>query len=112
MYADRITESMRKTIEETRRRRSIQDAYNKENGVVPKTIIKGVRDVIEIGVKGDLTDDKRIGTKAKAGKLTAKEKATLIEQLTDKMHEAAKRLDFEQAVLYRDRIRELENQKK
>ncbi|MBO5305644.1 MAG: UvrB/UvrC motif-containing protein, partial [Clostridia bacterium] len=112
MYADHITESMRKTIVETNRRRTIQDAYNKANGIVPKTIVKGVRDVIEIGVKGDLTENKKIGAKAKAGKLTAAEKATLIEQLTEKMHEAAKRLDFEQAVLYRDRIRELENKKK
>ncbi|MBE6662647.1 MAG: excinuclease ABC subunit UvrB [Ruminococcaceae bacterium] len=112
MYADRITESMAKTIAETNRRRTIQDAYNKANGIVPKTVVKGVRDVIEIGVQGELSDNPRIKAKAKAGKLTAKEKTTLIEELTKKMHEAAKRLDFEEAVLYRDRIRELENAKK
>ena len=112
MYADHITDSMAKTIAETNRRRAIQDAYNKAHGIVPKTIIKGVRDVIEIGIQGELSDNPKIKAKAKAGRLTAKEKETLIEELTKKMHAAAKRLDFEEAVVCRDRIRELQNEKK
>ncbi|MBQ7380533.1 MAG: excinuclease ABC subunit UvrB [Clostridia bacterium] len=112
MYADRITDSMAKTIAETNRRRAIQDAYNKAHGIVPKTVVKSVRDVIEIGIQGELSDNPRIKAKAKAGRLTAKEKATLIEELTKKMHAAAKRLDFEEAVVCRDRIRELQNEKK
>ena len=112
MYADRITDSMAKTIAETRRRRRIQDEYNKAHGVVPKTIVKGVRDVIEIGVAGDVTDSPKLRAKAKAGKLTAKERESLIEELTKKMHAAAKQLDFETAVVLRDRIRELQNEKK
>ncbi len=112
MYADHITDSMAKTIAETNRRRAIQDSYNKAHGIVPKTIIKGVRDVIEIGIQGELSDNPKIKAKAKAGRLTAKEKETLIEELTKKMHAAAKRLDFEEAVVCRDRIRELQNEKK
>jgi excinuclease ABC subunit B len=112
MYADRITDSMEKTIAETRRRRRIQDEYNKAHGIVPKTIVKGVRDVIEIGVAGDVTDSPKLRAKAKAGKLTAKEREGLIEELTKKMHAAAKQLDFETAVVLRDRIRELQNEKK
>ena len=112
MYADRITDSMAKTIAETRRRRRIQDEYNKAHGIVPKTIVKGVRDVIEIGVAGDVTDSPKLRAKAKAGKLTAKEREGLIEELTKKMHAAAKQLDFETAVVLRDRIRELQNEKK
>ena len=112
MYADRVTDSMAKTIAETRRRRSIQDAYNKANGIQPKTIRKDVRDVIEIGIEGSLSENPKIKAKAKAGRLTAKEREGLIQELTQKMHAAAKRLDFEEAVTYRDRIRELENQKK
>ena len=112
MYADRITDSMAKTIAETRRRRRIQDEYNKAHGIEPKTIVKGVRDVIEIGVAGDVTDSPKLRAKAKAGKLTAKEREGLIEELTKKMHAAAKQLDFETAVVLRDRIRELQNEKK
>ena len=63
-------------------------------------------------MQGELSENPRIKAKAKAGRLTAKERATLIEELTKKMHAAAKQLDFESAVTYRDRIRELQNEKK
>ena len=112
MYAEHITDSMKKTITETNRRRAIQAEYNQKHGIVPKTIVKGVRDVIEIGIQGELSDNPKIKAKAKAVRLTKKEKETLIEELTNKMHASAKHLDFEQALLYRDRIRELQNEEK
>ncbi len=112
MYADKITDSMRRAIAETNRRRRIQNEYNIKNGIVPKTIHKGIRDVIEIGVKGELSDNPKIKAKAKAGKLTAKEKEKLIAEYTVKMKAAAARLEFEEAVYYRDKIRELEKKEK
>ena len=110
MYADTMTESMRKAIAETNRRRTIQHEYNLKHGITPKTVNKGIRDVIEIGVQGDLADNKHIKAKAKAGKLTAKEREKLIAEFTVKMKDAAKRLDFEEAMYYRDKIKELEPQ--
>ena len=112
MYADTVTESMRRAISETNRRRAIQHQYNEEHGITPRTVIKGVRDVIEIGVQGEnISDNKRIKAKAKAGKLTAKEKDKLVAEFTVKMKDAAKRLDFEEAMYYRDKIKELEVKK-
>ena len=111
MYADHITESMRRAITETERRRNIQHEFNVEHGIVPTTIIKGVRDVIEIGIQGDISDDPKVKAKAKAGKLTQKEKEKLIIELTAKMKDCAKRLDFEQAVYYRDKIKSLSETK-
>ena len=111
MYADHVTESMRRAITETERRRNIQHEYNVKNNIIPKTINKGVRDVIEIGVRGDLAEDPKIKAKAKAGKLTQKEKEKLIAELTEKMKDCAKRLDFEQAVFYRDKIKSLSESK-
>ena len=111
MYADTVTESMRRAIAETNRRRRIQNEYNERNGIVPKTVTKGIRDVIEIGVKGELSDNPKIKAKAKAGKLTAAEKAKLIAEYTVKMKAAANRLEFEEAVYYRDKIRGLEGEK-
>ena len=108
MYADKITESMRKAIAETNRRRRIQSEYNEKHGIVPKSVTKGIRDVIEIGIQGELSDNKKINAKAKAGKLTTREKDKLITEYTDKMKAAAKILDFEQAMYYRDKIKELE----
>ena len=100
MYADTITRSMKNAICETNRRREIQMAYNKEHGITPKTIIKSVHDVIDIGKK--VEEDK---TKQK--KLSRAEKDKLIIELTNEMHKAAKALDFERAAYLRDRIKEL-----
>ena len=111
MYADHVTESMRRAIAETERRRNIQNEFNVKNNIVPQTISKGIRDVIEIGIQGELSENSRIKTKAKAGKLTQKEKEKLIAELTVKMKECAKRLDFEQAVYYRDKIKSLSEKK-
>ena len=100
MYADTITRSMKNAISETNRRREIQMAYNKEHGIVPKTIVKSVHDVIDIGKK--VQDDKK-----KQKKLTRAEKDKLIIELTNEMHKAARALDFERAAYLRDRIKEL-----
>ena len=108
MYADKITGSMEKAITETNRRRSIQKEYNEKHGLVPKTIIKEIRDVIEIGAK-----EKNALSKHSSGekKLTPLERARMIEQLTAEMKIAASKLEFEQAAYIRDRIKELRNQK-
>ncbi len=105
MYADRYTDSMRKAIGETERRRKIQMEYNEEHGIVPKTIVKGVRDIIEISSKEDTE-------KSSKKKLTARERISLIEKLTKEMKAAAKLLEFEHAAYLRDRINELQNEKK
>ncbi len=100
MYADVITNSMRKAIDETNRRRTIQTAYNEKHGIVPKTIVKDIRDVIEIGRK----EERELGADKTQKKLSAKEREALIETLTRQMKTAAKNLEFEQAALIRDRI--------
>lgn len=102
MYADSVTGSMERAINETERRRAIQTAYNTEHGIVPKTIIKSVRDVLEITSKKDVDE------KTKKKKLTAAEKKELIAKLTEEMKNAAKLLEFEHAAYLRDKIRELE----
>ena len=104
MYADRITGSMRGAINETERRRKIQTEYNLANGIVPKTIVKDIRDVIEIGKSSDKSKGKN---GASNEKLTAKERNRMIETMTAQMKIAAKNLEFEQAAYLRDRIAEL-----
>ena len=108
MYADTITGSMQRAIAETNRRRIIQQEYNKKHGLVPKTIKKEIRDVIEIGAK-----EKNAVTKHASGekKLSRLERDHLIEQLTAEMKAAAANLEFEKAAYIRDRIKELRNQK-
>ncbi len=99
MYADSVTGSMERAISETERRRGIQDKYNKEHGIVPKTIIKGVRDVIEISSKKDVSKP--------AKQYTARERLELIDKMTKQMKEAARQLNFEQAAYLRDKIAQL-----
>ena len=103
LYADEITPSMRAAMDETERRRSIQDAFNKEHGIVPKTIIKGVREVLEISK----TAESGAGGKGKKRKLTDQERAAEIARLEKEMKEASKMLEFEYAAVLRDRIIEL-----
>lgn len=105
MYADSITGSMERAIDETERRRALQIAYNKEHGITPKTIIKEVRDVLEI------TSKEKVEEKSSAKKLSAKDKNALIEKLTEEMKNAAKMLEFEHAAYLRDKIRELKGEK-
>ena len=102
MYADTVTKSMKIAIDETNRRRTIQQKYNEEHGIVPKTIIKGVHDVIDLGKKED---------KRKKGKLTKEEKEKLIAELTKEMRSASSKLEFEKAAYLRDQIKELKTTK-
>lgn len=103
MYADSVTRSMENAIRETERRRAIQQEYNEKHGITPKTIIKDVHDIIEIGTKveGEKSDKK----------LSKAEKEALIKRLTNEMHQAAKILEFEHAAYLRDRINKLRGSK-
>lgn len=105
MYADEVTRSMKLAITETQRRREIQQRYNTENGISPRTIIKEVRDVLEITKK---EDKRHKGKKSDLKKLPRREREQLIARYTAEMKKAAKLLDFEHAAYLRDRIRELE----
>ncbi len=111
MYADIITSSMKAAIGETERRRRIQTEYNESRGIVPKTVVKDIRDVIEIGRAADDTRSTKKNTKAKQKPMTAKERESTIEALTRQMKQAAKNLEFEQAAYLRDRIAELKRGK-
>lgn len=108
MYADRITDSMKLAIDETNRRRAIQMKYNEEHGIVPKTIIKPVRDMISV-VKADKEAEKSDSfADLNFDELTAKQKKQMIANLKEQMQDEAKRLDFESAANLRDAIIELE----
>jgi excinuclease ABC subunit B len=110
MYADHITHSMERAISETNRRRKIQMEYNAEHGIVPKTIIKDIHDVIEIGKAADKALKTSSGkNNAPSAKLTRREKDKLIDELTKQMKDAAKNLEFEKAAYLRDKIKEIRN---
>jgi len=101
MYADNVTASMRVAMDETARRRDIQDAYNKANGIVPKTVIKSVRDLIEIS-------SPTAERKGRTGvKMTKVEKEKEIARLEKQMKEAARMMEYEYAAVLRDQIIEL-----
>ena len=106
MYADSVTRSMELAITETLRRREIQMKYNEEHGIVPKTIIKEIRDVLEITKKSD-----EGGARGKKGAkwLPRAEREKLVAQYTAEMKKAAKLLDFEHAAFLRDKIKELQD---
>ena len=101
MYADSVTPSMERAINETLRRRSIQMQYNEVHGIVPKTILKDVRDILEISSKEDSSDRKSFK------KLSMPERDALIKKLEKEMKAASKLLEFEQAAYLRDKIKEL-----
>ena len=101
MYADYISEAMDKAIKETERRRKIQEEYNKKHGIIPKTIIKEIRDVIS---NKDESLDK------KDSKLSRKEKQKLMFDIENEMKEAAKLLDFERAMELRDILFEMKSE--
>lgn len=106
MYADNLTDSMKKAIEETKRRRTLQMAYNEEHGITPKTIVKKIPDVIRATQVAE--EEESYVTKATKGKkLTKVEKEQLVASLEVEMKEAAKALDFERAAELRDTIFEL-----
>ncbi len=104
MYADSVTPSMEKALTETARRREIQMRYNKEHGIVPKTIVKKVSEILEISTHAD--DDKK-----PKKHYTPEEKQKLIEQLTKEMKAAAQLLEFEHAAFLRDKINKLKGKK-
>jgi len=105
MYADKVTRSMDAAISETNRRRERQKAYNDEHGITPKTIIKSVRNLLEIS---GVADDERNDTGVK---MTASERKMLIDKLEKQMREAAKMLEFEIAAEIRDRLIKLRGEK-
>ena len=107
MYADTITPSMRAAIDETERRRKRQDEYNKAHGIVPKTIIKGVRELVEISSGVEAAESRR----RDGVKMTEKERRAEIENLEKKMREAAKMLEFEYAAVLRDELIKLRGAK-
>ena len=100
MYADSISDSMKRAIDETERRRTIQEKYNKEHNIIPKTIVKEIRDLIT-----NEDDEKKIETKTKYSK---KERLAMIERIEKEMMEAARNLDFERATELRDIMFELQ----
>ncbi len=102
MYADSVTRSMEAAITETNRRREIQTAYNEKNGITPQTIIKDIREILEISGKSVDKQRKR--------RLTRAEKEKEIEILTKQMKEAAKMLEFEHAAMLRDKIKKLKEE--
>ena len=104
MYADSVTESMRVCIEETNRRREIQQKYNEEHGIVPKTIVKKVSEILEISTHDD---SEFKNTK----KLSKAQRQQLIDSLTKEMKAAARLLEFEHAAYLRDKIKKLRAEK-
>ena len=102
MYADMMTDSMKRAISETNRRRKIQDAYNKEHGIIPKTIQKSIRDLIT----NEVTEDKPVVDAEKdIESMTKKELKAMIDKLTKKMNMAAADLNFEMAAIVRDELK-------
>jgi len=99
MYADELTESMEKAISETNRRRSIQEAYNKEHGIIPKTIQKSIRDTIKASIVEEAQAEYNIDKEADIG--------VIIDKLTDEMLKYAQNMEFEKAAELRDKIKEL-----
>jgi len=102
MYAESITPSMKAAIDETNRRREIQMRYNEENGITPQTIVKAVRDIIEIGKKK--AEESALPKLPKRGSMSESDRRALVEDLTRQMKEAAKALEFERAAYLRDQI--------
>ena len=106
MYADAVTPSMRAAIDETERRRAKQDAFNKAHGIVPKTIKKDVRDIIELSPEADKAGRRKDGVR-----MTESERREEIAKLEKKMREAAKMLEFEYAAVLRDQLIKLRGEK-
>jgi len=101
MYADNITDSMRRAIDETNRRRAVQDAYNKANGIIPKTVVSKIKNSLEITKKNVNKD-----------KLSVKDMLSEIDRIKGLMQIAAQNLDFEKAIVLRDELNELKKQVK
>lgn len=111
MYADTITDSMKAAIKATKRRRKIQEEFNKEHGITPKTIIKPIQDIISVTKPARDAKEEKSDSFADLNfdELTAKQKKNMIKNLQEQMKEAAKKLDFEEAANLRDAIMELQS---
>ncbi|MBP5438386.1 MAG: excinuclease ABC subunit B [Treponema sp.] len=112
MYADRMSDAMKEAIDETRRRRSIQEAYNKEHGITPKTIRKAVEDIL-VHQKEDAEENASVTLevlKKSLNLFVPAQRKKLVEALKKEMAECAERLEYEQAAVYRDQIAEIEKQ--
>lgn len=105
MYADTVTRSMKAAIDETNRRRAVQQAYNEKHGITPKTIVKPIHEVIDLGKSAKDTTEKT------DKKLSRHDREKLIAELTERMKDCAKRLEFEAAAKIRDRINALRSYK-
>ncbi|MBR7080770.1 MAG: UvrB/UvrC motif-containing protein, partial [Treponema sp.] len=111
MYADRMSDAMKEAIEETKRRRSIQEAYNREHGITPKTIKKAVEDILE-HEKEEAKENADVEMEAliqKSNLMVPAQRKKLISALKQEMMEAADRLDYEMAAALRDKIRDIED---
>lgn len=107
MYADTMTKSMEIAINETKRRRAIQEEYNRKHGITPKTIQKDIRDVIRATYAAEDAEEYKAEKEVKLSKMTKKEREKVIAEMEKEMKEAAKALDFERAAELRDLILEL-----
>lgn len=107
MYADRLTDSIKKAQYETERRRNIQTAYNKEHGIVPKTIIKDVQNNLLLAVNSYRSIEDIVAEQMVENNISMKDLPKLIQKIEKQMHDAAKLLDFERAAELRDRLKEL-----
>ena len=103
LYADRITPAMRAAMDETERRRSLQLAWNAAHGIVPKTVVKSVRELLDISSPAEPDPARKKGEL----KMTRREREAEIEKLEKQMREAARRMEYEYAALLRDRWMEL-----
>ena len=108
MYADHVTDSMQRAIDETERRRAIQQAYNRAHGITPKTIVKPIKPLIEMTLVAE--SKPKYGEKGRKKKLTKKQKDSLVKSLLAEMKEASRTLEFERAAELRDMILELEGE--
>ena len=110
MYADRMSEAMKEAIDETKHRRSVQEAYNKAHGIEPKTVKKEIQDILE-HQKEDAEENAKLTIstlKKSANIFDKKQRKKLIDALKKEMSDCAERLEYEQAAAYRDQILELE----
>jgi len=110
LYADKITDSMRNAMDETKRRRSIQEAYNEAHHMTPKTIIKPVRDAISVVQSVEHPEEVKMTNEIDFDSMSKAEKLEMVERLSEQMRNAAKKLDFEQAATLRDTILEIKSE--
>lgn len=109
MYADQVTDAMKLAIDETNRRRAIQEAYNKEHHIEPASVVKAVHDLTDRLARDVGVEEGEAGLRGKAGKLEQKELQRMITELENQMKAAAKELEFERAAMLRDQVYELRN---